>query len=248
MSFLSFFLATLSRTQQSHKTLAFGSMISPIRAYHSSSKLSKRCRRIKAILAIIMVRIASVLSFGFVSSLAAAAPLQFSARSGWDVKSAALSYVAQKWQTSSYEVWFDSASASPSGTTAVVRQATNDQPVWNSYANVHFDSSNKVVNFSSQHFDISYVEQNMPTIAVEDAVAAGEKALNAKWTDTDFEYTEPDHLGYIAVGNRAKYSYILHFESNTDSTPLTAYISAVNGEVDWVVNSETGATISSVSA
>lgn len=88
----------------------------------------------------------------------------------------------------------------------------------------------------------------MPTIMVDAAVAAGEKALNAKWTDTNFEYTEPDHLGYIAVGERAKYEYILHFQSNTDNTPLTAYISAVNGEVDWVVNSDTGATISSVSA
>lgn len=88
----------------------------------------------------------------------------------------------------------------------------------------------------------------MPTIMVEDAAAAGEKALNAKWTDTDFQYTEPNWLGYIAVGQRAKYEYILHFASNTDGTPITAYISAVNGEVDWVVNTSTGATISAVSA
>lgn len=88
----------------------------------------------------------------------------------------------------------------------------------------------------------------MPTIGVDTAVAAGESALNAKWTDTDFQYTEPDHLGYIAVGTRAKYSYILHFASNTDGTPLTAYISAVNGEIDWVVNSQTGETVLSVSS
>lgn len=83
---------------------------------------------------------------------------------------------------------------------------------------------------------------------VDAAVAAGEKALNAQWTDTDFQYTEPDHLGYIAAGSRAKYDYILHFKGNADDTNYTAYISAVNGEVDWVVNSDTGATVSSVSA
>lgn len=88
----------------------------------------------------------------------------------------------------------------------------------------------------------------MPTIMVDQAVSAGEQALDATWTDTNFQYTEPDHLGYIVVGSRAKYEYILHFQSNTDGTPLTAYISAVNGEIDWVVNTNTGATISSVSA
>ena len=88
----------------------------------------------------------------------------------------------------------------------------------------------------------------MPTIMVDQAVSAGEQALDATWTDTNFQYTEPDHLGYIVVGSRAKYEYILHFQSNTDGTPLTAYISAVNGEIDWVVNTSTGATISSVSA
>jgi len=195
-----------------------------------------------------MVRIAFALSLSLLSSLAAAAPVQFSARSAFDIETAAVNFVAKQWGVSSSSLWFDSSETTPTGASALLRQETNAQPLWNSFANVVFDESNNVVDFNGQHFQITYVEDNMPTIMVDAAVAAGESALNAQWTDTDFQYTEPDHLGYIAVGSRAKYEYILHFQSNVDSSPITAYISAVNGEIDWVVNTDTGATISSVSA
>ena len=85
----------------------------------------------------------------------------------------------------------------------------------------------------------------MPTITVDVAVASAQKALDATWTDTDFQYVEPTWLGYVVVGTRAKYDYILHFKTNTDGTPITAYISAVDATIDWVVNTNTGATISS---
>ena len=61
----------------------------------------------------------------------------------------------------------------------------------------------------------------MPTITVEVAVASAQKALDATWTDTDFQYIEPTWLGYVVVGTRAKYDYILHFKTNTDGTPIT---------------------------
>lgn len=85
----------------------------------------------------------------------------------------------------------------------------------------------------------------MPTVMVEKAVAAGSSYLNATWSDSaEFEYTEPNHLGYIASGERAKYVYILKFKGATNARNYIAYISAVDANVEWVVDADTSATIS----
>jgi len=189
-----------------------------------------------------MVLLAAAFTLGL-STFAAASPLQYSSRAGFDVKSVAVSYVAKQWKVSNKEVYFQSSSSSPGGTDALLRQVVNDQPVWNSYADVKFDTNNNVADFDDKHFSFNYVENNMPNILLATAVSIGSDFVDATWTDTDWQYTEPDHLGYVGVGSRAKYDYVLHFKGNKDAVNYTAYINAFNGVVDWVVETDTGKTI-----
>lgn len=51
-------------------------------------------------------------------------PHQFAVRSAFDMESTAVKYVASKWGVSTYQVWFDSASNTPTGAVASLKQET----------------------------------------------------------------------------------------------------------------------------
>ncbi|KAH8102039.1 hypothetical protein BXZ70DRAFT_48655 [Cristinia sonorae] len=178
-----------------------------------------------------MVRVASAVFIGLlstVSSLVAAAPLQPRYPPQFDYETPALEFVAKKWPTEK-NLFFDFSILLSTGAAAVVRQTVNDhQPLWNSYAKVDFNKDNAITGLESQHFNINFVEPNVPSISPENIIASLSQSLNAEF-DTSLEQN-PD-VGYVGVGSAAKFAYILRFRSKADNTPVTAYVSAKDGSV-----------------
>ncbi|KAL4244686.1 hypothetical protein ABKN59_010248 [Abortiporus biennis] len=170
-------------------------------------------------------------------STAVTAPVQHVARS-FDVKTAAMNYVGEQWNTTPYYfVQFDSSVTGADGITyAFLRQKGNDQPIVNSFATVVFDADGNVTDFSSKYWDIEYVEDDLPTITPAQGVAFAEKALSGTWDGADPGYA------YVAGSDKHLYwTFVLNISSGDQA--YEAYISTVNGNVIQVINTATKAVV-----
>ncbi|KAH8101849.1 hypothetical protein BXZ70DRAFT_80529 [Cristinia sonorae] len=178
-----------------------------------------------------MVRIASALVFALLSAasgLVAAAPLQprYPTLPDYDFKGTSVTYVQEKWGVPAESLVFDEIVRFGWENGAIVRQTANGKPLWNSYGLVKYDKDNKIISLEEHRFDITSTEPEVASVDINAAIASVSKTLNSSANPEDVP-----ELGYIGLGNVAKYVYRVHLFRNNGGALVVAYISASTGQV-----------------
>ncbi|KAK7687628.1 hypothetical protein QCA50_008842 [Cerrena zonata] len=163
-----------------------------------------------------------------------------SKRADATVEDATVAYISEKLGVSDDNVHIRSTSFIDGVSHAYVQQTVNGIPVANAVANIAFNSENKVVAFGSSFVKARSAKVSEPTVTVEDAIKAGEEALNGKFVADEFP--EPS-LEYVAQQDGSlKLAHVLQVRNEEAGTWYEAFVDAHTADVISVTDFVSKAT------
>ncbi|KAJ7041644.1 Fungalysin metallopeptidase-domain-containing protein [Mycena alexandri] len=137
----------------------------------------------------------------------------------------ATAYVQAQLQVNSSAVTFKSGYASDIVQYAYVKQQHNNIPFVNSVANVAFKDG-KVVSFGHSFSKPTSIASSTPSISIDAAVAAAEKALNGKYNNI------PATLEYLVNSdNTASLVHVVQIRNKQNRVWVEAFVDAHSGQL-----------------
>ncbi|KAK7685033.1 hypothetical protein QCA50_011869 [Cerrena zonata] len=152
-----------------------------------------------------------------------------SKRADATVEDATVAFISEKLGVTDDNVHIRSTSSIDGVSHAYVQQKVNGIPVANAVANIAFNSENKVVAFGNSFVKARSAKTSEATVSVEDAIKAGEEALNGKFVADEFP--EPT-VEYVAQQDGSlKLAHVFQVRNDEANTWYEAFVDAHTADV-----------------
>ncbi|KAF9443169.1 hypothetical protein P691DRAFT_764533 [Macrolepiota fuliginosa MF-IS2] len=161
-------------------------------------------------------------------------PLQ--KRADEDLKGSAISFVSQHLSIDPSTVNLRTQAATDTVTHAFLTQQHDGIPFANAVANLAF-KDNKIVSFGSSFIKPTQIASSTPSVSLEDAVAAAEKALNGKANDH-----QPTLEFFAKQDQSVVLTHVIQIENDQTGAWFEAFVDAHSGEVVSVTDFVTQAS------
>ncbi|KAI0319545.1 Fungalysin metallopeptidase-domain-containing protein [Amylostereum chailletii] len=147
-------------------------------------------------------------------------------REGFDLKTAAMSYIQNKLALDNDTLHWHSGYAGPVSQHAFLKQQSNGIPFANAVANVAFNQDGKVSAFSSSFVQPSSIAPSTPSVTLDDAATTAEQLLDA--TRTNHTST----LEYLVLDDdTAVLTHVMQVRNEETGAWMEAFVDAHNNQV-----------------